>query len=79
MVAPKLSTFCEQEMKNALLPSSCISASVHILIREIQSKVHLSAEEEEVEELIPPSTCCRQIIIHIFCQSRTKKTTTKKK
>ena len=79
MVAPKLSTFCEQEMKNALLPSSCISASVHILIREIQSKVHLSAEEEEeVEELIPPSTCCRQIIIHIFCQSRKKKTTTKK-
>ena len=77
MVAPKLSTFCEQEMKNALLPSSCISASVHILIREIQSKVHLSAEEE-VEELIPPSTCCRQIIIHIFCQSRKKKTTTKK-
>ena len=61
-------------MKNALLPSSCISASVHILIREIQSKVHLSAEEEEeVEELIPPSTCCRQIIIHIFCQSRKKK------
>ena len=78
MVAPKLSTFCEQEMKNALLPSSCISASVHILIREIQSKVHLSEEEEEVEELIPPSTCCRQIIIHIFCQSRKKKTTTKK-